>query len=103
MHGPPRTSASITWTAVYGGTHMRMTITPVVLCGFVLFLSSALGGDEEKIPLGRVPPAVTDAVKAKYPGAELTGAEKEADDGGTVYEVAFKHQGQKYEAELKPD
>jgi uncharacterized membrane protein YkoI len=68
----------------------------------VLFLSSAVG-DEEKIPLGKVPAAVTDAVKAKYPGAEFTGAEKEAEDGGTVYEVAFRHQGQKYEAELKPD
>jgi uncharacterized membrane protein YkoI len=66
-------------------------------------LSSALGGDEEKIPLEKLPPAVTDAVKVKYPGAEFTGAEKEQEYGGTVYEVDFKHQGQKYEAELKPD
>jgi len=82
---------------------MRMTVIPVSLCGFVLFWSSALGGDEEKIPLGKVPAAVMDALKAKYPGAEFTGAEKEEEDGGTVYEVALKHQGQKYEAECKPD
>jgi uncharacterized membrane protein YkoI len=81
---------------------MRTIFAPVSLCGFVLFLSSAIG-DEEKIPLDKVPAAVTDAVKAKYPGAEFTGAEKEEEDGGTVYELAFNHQGQKYEAELKPD
>jgi uncharacterized membrane protein YkoI len=77
-------------------------VIPASLCGFLLFLSSALG-DEEKIPLDQVPVAVTDAVKAKYPGAKLTGAEKEAEDNGTVYEVAFKDQGQKYEAQVKPD
>jgi uncharacterized membrane protein YkoI len=73
----------------------------VALAG--LFLLAAARADEEKIPLDKLPKAVLDAVKDKYPGAELLGAEKEDENGKTVYEVALKHKGQKLEATFKPD
>lgn len=46
--------------------------------------------DEEKVPLDKLPAKVSSAVKAKFPGAELVSAEKEAEDGTTIYEVAIK-------------
>jgi len=57
-------------------------------------LVSIVRADEEKIPLKDVPKAALDAVKAKFPGAELTGAEKETENGKTTYEVALKDKGQ---------
>src|SRR5207248_1448342 len=35
----------------------------------------------EKIPLDKVPPKIMNAVKARFPGAELTSVEKETEDG----------------------
>ena len=64
-----------------------------VLLSGLLALTSASRADEEKVPLADVPKAVLDAVKAKFPGAELTGAEKETEDGKTVFEIALKDKG----------
>ena len=67
-----------------------------------LLLVGILKADEEKVPLDKLPKAVLDAVKARYPGAELTGAEKE-EGGKMVYEVALKAKGQKIEVTLTPE
>jgi uncharacterized membrane protein YkoI len=72
-----------------------------VLAG--LFLLTAARAGEEKIPLDKVPKAVLDAVKQKYPGAELVSAVKEEENGKVVYEVVVKDKGQKIEAEFQPD
>ena len=58
---------------------------------------------EEKVPLDKVPKAVIDAVKAKFDGAELVGAEKEKEDGKIVYEINLKHKGQKIEVTVTPE
>ena len=63
----------------------------------LLALIPVVHADEEKVPLKDVPQVVLDAVKAKFPGAELTGAEKEVEDGTTSYEVALKDKGRKIE------
>ncbi len=64
---------------------------------FVLLAAGAsANAKEEKVPLDQVPKAVADAVKAKFPGAELTDAEKETADGKTTYEIGLEHKGQKY-------
>src|SRR5262245_15730079 len=69
----------------------------------LLFLANRGLADEKKIALDQVPRPVLDALKAKFPGAEFKGAEQEDEEGTTVYEVSFVHQGQKYEAECKAD
>jgi len=61
-------------------------------------LTGARADDEEKIPLDKVPKAVMDAVKAKYPDGELLGAEKENENGKTSYEIKVKNKDQKLEA-----
>jgi uncharacterized membrane protein YkoI len=68
-----------------------------------LFLLTAARAGEEKIPLDKLPKAVLDAVKQKYPGAELVSANKEEENGQVVYEVVVKDKGQKLEVEFKPD
>lgn len=47
-----------------------------------------------------LPRAIRDAIKAKFPDAELVSAETEKEDGQTVYEVAIKHRDQKMELTL---
>ena len=62
----------------------------------VLTLTVAIGtarSDESKVPLGDVPKAGLEAVKAMFPKADITGAAKETDNDKTVYEVTLKQMG----------
>jgi hypothetical protein len=54
-----------------------------------------VAADEEKVALDKLPKAVSEAVKKKFAGAELTGASKETENGKTVFEVSVKHKGHK--------
>ena len=56
-----------------------------------------------KIPLGEVPAAVLEAVKAKFPGAELKKAETETEDDATIFEVALEHQETNVDVALTPE
>ena len=58
--------------------------------------------EEEKVAIDKLPKAVVDAVKAKFPKAELVSAEKEKEDGETVYEVNIKSEGQTIEVTVTP-
>jgi hypothetical protein len=70
--------------------------TLVALCS----LAVAWADDEEKVPLDKLPKAVIDAVKNKFPKAELVEASKESEDGKTVYEVEIKNDGKKIDVTL---
>jgi uncharacterized membrane protein YkoI len=74
----------------------------VALVGVVV-LATGAWADEEKIPLDKVPKAVLDAVKAKFPDVKLSEASKEKEDGKTIYELAFTYKDYKYEVELEED
>jgi uncharacterized membrane protein YkoI len=78
----------------------RLVLGPIALW-FVLVLG--VWADEEKIPLDKVPKAVMDAVKAKYPNAELVGAAKEEDKGKIEYEVSLKFKGYSYDVIASPE
>jgi hypothetical protein len=56
-------------------------------------ISGIARSDESKVQLGDVPKAGVEAVKAMFPGAEITGAAKETEDDKTVYEVTLKQKG----------
>ncbi len=59
---------------------------------------------ESTIPLAELPSAVPAAIKAKYPGASITRAEKTEQPGNKViYEVGLKVDGKKKSMELNPD
>jgi hypothetical protein len=69
----------------------------------VLSFTSVLPADEEKVPLDKLPRAVVDAVKKRFPEAELVSAEKETEGGKTVFEVAIKNKGQNIEVTTTPE
>jgi hypothetical protein len=59
---------------------------------------------ESGIPVSDLPAAVSAAIKAKYPGAPFTGAEKTEQPGNKViYEVTIKVNGKKKGIEINPD
>lgn len=68
-----------------------------------LLPSADLRGDEETVPLDKVPRAVMEGVKARFADAKPTEAAKETEDGKTVYEVSFKQQGKNVDATLSPE
>ncbi len=82
---------------------MRTLVCGAVAVALGLLLGAGTRAAEEKVPLDKVPRAVLKAVKAKFPDAKLTGAEKEKENGATVYEIALTVKGQKIEATYKPD
>jgi hypothetical protein len=59
--------------------------------------------DEEKVPLDKVPKAVLEAVKKRFPKAEIVEAAKETADGKTEYEVTVKEAGKKIDVMLTPE
>jgi uncharacterized membrane protein YkoI len=59
--------------------------------------------DEEKVPLDKVPAAVSAAVKKRFPKAEVLQASKEVEDGKTMYEVTVKDAGRKMDVSLTAD
>jgi uncharacterized membrane protein YkoI len=74
--------------------------------GLVL-LAAVAGADEKekpkKVPLDKVPKAVLNAVKARFPGARLTSVEKETVDGKVLYDIELTHKGRKYEMDVHED
>jgi len=83
---------------------MRAVSNWLLVAGLGVFLlGSVARADEEKVPLDKVPKAVMDAVKKKFPDAKITEASKEKEDGKTIYEVAFTYKDYKYEVECEED
>jgi uncharacterized membrane protein YkoI len=80
---------------------MRTRIAAAVLTlSGLTALFVAARADEEKVPLDKVPIAVIETVNARFPGAKLTQAERETEEGKTTYEIALTHKGHKVEVSL---
>jgi uncharacterized membrane protein YkoI len=69
----------------------------------LLMVTLSTYAGEEKIPLGKLPKAVVDALKAKFPSAQHKSAIKEIEDGKTKYEVTITHKGKILEVTVSPD
>ena len=67
-----------------------------------MVLTAARAG-EESIPLDKLPKAVTEAVKKRFPKATMVGAAKETEDGKTEYEVTLKEGETKMDVMLTPE
>jgi uncharacterized membrane protein YkoI len=76
-----------------------------LLVGMValLVLGVTVRADEEKISPDKLPAKVMAAVKERFPGAEFTSITKETMDKNVVYDIELKHQGRKYEMDIKED
>src|SRR5262249_21199685 len=85
------------------GMRMLMGRLGVVAVAGLVLLAARAGADGEKVPLDKIPKPVMDAVKARFPGCEITSAEKETMDGKVIYDIELKHNGKKYEMDIQED
>jgi uncharacterized membrane protein YkoI len=78
----------------------------------VLIVGAALGlfatvavvqAGEKKVELDKVPKAVMDAIKAKFPNAKLLGASTEIEGDKTVYEISLTYKDHHYDVTLEPE
>ncbi len=78
----------------------------LVLAAVVLGVSGGRA-DEEPVPLDKLPKAISDAVKKRFPKAELVEAAKETSKDGdkekVEYEVSLKDGGSKIDVMLTPE
>jgi hypothetical protein len=68
-----------------------------------LLLAGSTRAEEKEKKKVDLPAKVKASLDERFPGAELTGAEKEMEDGNVVYDLELKHKGRKYEMDVKED
>ncbi len=72
-------------------------------CSFWLGNSLFAEDKAEKIAPDKLPKKIATAIKARFPGCEVTSAEKETEDGKVVFDIELKHKGRKYEMDIRED
>ena len=60
-------------------------------------------GKAEKLTSENIPPKIMAAINGRFPGAQVTSAERENEDGKIVYDIELKHSGRKYEMDIHDD
>ena len=75
--------------------------------GLLAVLSGLLPGTpsaaKEPADLSKIPQKVMDSLKAKFPQAEIAKWTQEKEGDIVVYDIEFKQQGHKFEADIKAD
>jgi uncharacterized membrane protein YkoI len=72
--------------------------------GLVMLATGASAEEKaEKIAPDKLPQKIKDALNARFPGAKVTSAEKEKENGEIVYDLELTHEGRKYEMDIKDD
>jgi uncharacterized membrane protein YkoI len=79
------------------------TFTACALAALVALAAVRAEEKAEKIAPDKLPQKIKDAVNGRFPGAEITSAEKEKADGKVVYDIELKHKGRKYEMDILED
>jgi hypothetical protein len=82
--------------------HHRLTGFALAVLAALVLLAGARAG-EEKVKFDKVPKAVLDAVKAKFPGAKLLGASKEKEGDKVVYEISLTYKKHHHDVTLEAD
>src|SRR5438105_57499 len=81
---------------------MRALIVGFAVVAF-LCVAGPARADEEKVPLEKVPKAVMETVKKRFPDAKIVEASTEKEDGKTVYEITVKDGGKNVDVTLTAD
>lgn len=74
-----------------------------VLAGYLLVQPAARAEGKDKLDLDTIPKKVMAALKAKFPKAEIHNWTKMQDGNVVVYDIEFKQEGRKFEADIKED
>jgi hypothetical protein len=69
----------------------------------MLCLVAGARAEEKKVPLDKVPKAVTEAVKARFPDAKVVSASTETEDKKTVYEITLKQDKLNIDVTVTPE
>jgi len=80
----------------------RAWVSGVAAAAFIVIATISCAADEPK-DLDKVPKAVMDALKAKFPRAKIDKWSKETENGKVVYDIEFKQDGRKAEADIFED
>jgi hypothetical protein len=81
---------------------MRQHVVGVAALGLaVLIAVLSIEAGEEKVPLDKVPKPVMDALLSKFPKAKIDKCTKEKEGNDIVYDIEFKQEGRKCEADIK--
>lgn len=87
--------------------HSAIVLSAVALSALAVALVAGAGvvsaESEEPVAIKDLPKAVVDAIERDYPDAELLEAEKETENGETLYEVEIKTGGKTLEVEVTPE
>jgi hypothetical protein len=79
-------------------------VSAAVLAGLLLLVSGAAAQDKkDKLDLDKIPKKVMDTLKAKFPKAEIQMWTMEKEGDIVVYDIEFKQEGRKFEADIKED
>jgi len=101
--GKMRHSFAAFATTKFEEPDMQTTVTWLGAALLLVSLAAAGRGEEEKVVLDKVPKAVREGVKARFPDAKATDAAKETEDGKVVYEVTIKNKEQTIDVTLTPE
>ncbi len=74
-----------------------------VLAVLLLAVPAARAQDKDKLDLDKIPKKVMDTLKAKFPKAEIHKWTKEKEGDTVIYDIEFKQEGRKFEADIKED
>ena len=78
----------------------------VVLLGafaLLLFGTAEVSAQEQAVPQDKIPKAVMDALKVKFPQAKIDKCHRAKEDNAVVYDIEFKEGERKCEADIKED
>lgn len=78
-------------------------MTSLFLVVSLICVTVAVRADDEKIPLDNVPAAVKEAVKKRFPNAEIKEAAKETENGKVTFELNLKDNGQNVDVIVTPE
>jgi uncharacterized protein (TIGR03067 family) len=82
---------------------LRFCTVWIAFTSFYLLAAPGLRAVLDDIDVDKLPKTVTDAVKAKFPGAELTEASKETEKDKAIYQVSFTYKKHDYNIECSAD
>jgi uncharacterized membrane protein YkoI len=78
------------------GICATVTVAGLVACGVA-------GAEDKKITPDKLPKAIADAIKARFPDGKITSAETEKEDGKVVFDIELTMGGTKFEADILED
>jgi hypothetical protein len=81
---------------------MKLSLLPAVFAICLIAVATSKG-DEETIKPEQLPKAVKASLDGRFPGAEITSAVKETENGQVVFDIELKQKGHKFESDIKED